>query len=350
MNKSKPNNRPRSKGARTGAPKQNPLFSAPAALGRQVSSMKPRESRRADGTRSLVFKEYVQDISGSVLFSASSFSVQPGLSTLFAWLSNQAVSYQEYRFRRLIFRYETEKASSTSGKLMLAFQPDAGDSVPASKQEMLENQNKAASPVWAPVSMNVPVSEALGGRRYIRSGNLASNLDIKTYDLGNLIVATQGCADTSAVGELYVEYEIDLYTPIVSVKEQATAQSLQIVAGGTISDTALFGTVPTYVGGINATASGNVITFNRVGRYIISLVVGGTGLFTSFAPVLTAPTGGSASLTTGISNAAANAGTSAMAEIRVVVVERGTTLTINPDTVATTVTSAYADIAIFNIA
>jgi hypothetical protein len=293
--------------------------------------------------RLITFKEYVQDIAGSVAFSAASFSVQPGLSNLFAWLAAQAVNYQEYRFSRLRFVYETEKASSTSGKVMLAFQPDAGDSVPASKQEMLENQFKAANAVWAPCALDIPVGEALGPRRYIRSGSLASNLDIKTYDLGNLIVATQGCADTTAIGELYVEYTIELFTPVVSAAAQAIATSVVITGAVSISEAAVFGTTPTYAGGLNATASGNVITFNRVGRYLVNFYIDGVGLFTSFAPTLTAPSGGSAAVTiNGISNAAANAGTIATYSCSVSVVTRGTTLTFDPSSQATSISACTA--------
>jgi hypothetical protein len=321
---------------------------APAAISRQVRSSKPQE-RVIKGGRSLSFKEYVQDIAGSVAFEANSFSVQPGLPQLFAWLASQAVSYQEYRFRKLRFIFETEKASSTSGKVMLAFQPDAGDSVPASKQEMLENQFKTANAVWAPCQFDVPVGEALGARRYIRAGALASNLDIKTYDLGNLVVATQGCADTTAVGELYVEYEIELFTPVVSASAQAYAQSVVVASGGTVSDAAIFGDAATYTGGLSVTASGNVLTFNRVGKYLVSIAVVGTGLFTSFAPTVTAPSGGaSASSFGGISNAAANAGTYATISYRVTVVTRGTTLTIDCNSQATTITSASAYIAPFS--
>lgn len=315
---------------------------APAAMGRRMGSTAPQERILRNG-RSIRFKEYVQDIAGVVAFGATSFPVQPGISTLFAWLASQAVSYQEYRFRSLRFLFETEKASSASGKVMLAFQPDAADSVPASKQELLENQFKASSPVWAPCAFNVPVSEALGAKRYIRSGVLAANLDIKTYDLGNLIVAAQGCADTSAIGELYVEYEIELSVPVVSASAQAKAQSGYITAGGTISKTALFGTAAVVSGGLDVTASGNVLTFNRVGSYIVSLLVTGTGLFTAFAPTLTAPAAGSsAALLGGISNAAANAGTNATASYTVVVVTRGTTLTIDCNAVSTTVTACVA--------
>jgi hypothetical protein len=349
MNKFKPNNAQKGKKSSTksaGRDRSYPavrgagaMIMAPAAMTRPVQSQKTLQNRRV-----INFKEYVQDIAGSVAFSATGFPVQPGMSTLFAWLSAQATNYQEYRFRKLRFIYETEKSSSTSGKVMLAFQPDAGDSNPASKQEMLENQFKAANAVWAPCTLNVPPGEALGARRYIRSGSLASNLDIKTYDIGRLVVAAQGCADTTAIGELYVEYEIELFTPVVSAAAQALATSIVITGGGTVSDTALFGTAATYgSGGLGVTASGDVLTFNRVGRYQVVIYATGVGLFTAFTPVITSPSGGSSGvLIVGLSNAAANAGTFAQASFYVYVVSRGTTFTIDCSTQATSIATSGA--------
>lgn len=347
------NNKPNPRG-RPAKPKasakrnQSQIFVAPAAMSRSVGSSKPKERSRQGG-RSLIFKEYVQDIAGSVAFSATSFPVQPGVGNLFAWLSTQAVSYQEYRFRRLRFIFETEKASSTSGKVMMAFLPDAGEPTPASKQEMLENEHKTANAVWAPCSFSVQGPEALGKRRYIRSGTLPANFDLKTYDLGNLIVATQGCADTSPVGELYVEYEVDLDVPVISASAMALAQSITITSGGTVSNTAPFGTAATSTGGLPVSASGNVLTFNSVGRYLIVFhVTGGTGLFTAFNPALTPPAGGSAAIFyAGVSNAAGNTGTLAVASFVVNVVTRGTTLVIDCVAVATTITSSKTGISRF---
>jgi len=328
-----------------GNPKQQ---TAPAAVATKRYSTRPVEKPLNGGGRCLKFQEYVQDISGSVAFSANSFSVQPGLAEMFAWLSVQAPSYQEYRFRSLRFRYETEKSSSTSGKLMMAFQPDAADGVPVNKQEMLENEFKAKCAVWQEIQFSVPCNEALGKRRYIRTADLAANLDIKTYDFGNLVVATNGCADTSAVGELYVEYEIELLTPVLNLQAIAAATSKQIT-GVSPSQTSFMGTTPTTTSGLDISATGNVVTFNRVGRYLVGVKLDGTGLFTSMSPVTSASTA-SVTQANGISNAAANAGTVSVSEYVVVVTERGQTMSLVFTTVSTTITASTTRIASFSSA
>lgn len=344
-NRSKPNKQPKKAKARP---------SAPLSKGSRGNGMAtPSEKRNADGSRSIYFEEYVQEVAGSVGFSASTFPVQPGLPTLFAWLASQAVSYQEYEVKQLGFRFESDEPATAPGKLMMAFLQDPSDALPASKQEMLENQFKAKCKSWEECTLRVDqktlASEALGRTRFVRTGALASNLDIKMYDLGQLIVATQGQADTSTIGELYVIYEIVLRTPIISAQTQAQATSLLITSGGTVDDTALFGSVPVLASGLSATVVGNTITFQRVGRYLIDTRVVGTGLFTSFVPVISASTAAVALVSSGgISNAAANAGTAARFSATVVVTARGQTAVFDCATQATTVTSSDARVATYS--
>jgi hypothetical protein len=49
--------------------------------------------------------------------------------------------------------------------------------------------------------------------RYIRTGDLAENLDIKTYDLGNLEIIGNFDDASAVAGELYVEYDVEFRMP-----------------------------------------------------------------------------------------------------------------------------------------
>jgi hypothetical protein len=49
----------------------------------------------------------------------------------------------------------------------------------------------------------------LGPRKFIRSTAVAG--DIKTYDAGNFFMCTTDEADTSMIGKLWVNYEVELY-------------------------------------------------------------------------------------------------------------------------------------------
>jgi hypothetical protein len=325
---------------------QSNLQSAAAAYSRKAVTRAPREKVSKAGARTIFYKEYVQDILGSVAFATTSFICNPGLSNLFAWLSGQALFYQEYTVKRLKFHYDTEKSTALSGKVMFAFLQDSSDPAPASKQELMENMMKASGAIWQPFDLPINMSNfpALGKSRFIRGGNLAANLDQKTYDIGLLVVGTLGCADASAIGELSVEYEIELRTPIQSIAQLANSLSEKI-DGVTTSNISFMGAVPTLTGGLDLSAAVNTITFNKVGQYLLAIVITGTGLFTNYTPVVT----GTATTTklNGISNAAANAGTIAMINYLVTVTARGQTSIIDMTTQATTITASASRLATY---
>lgn len=347
MKAQKKNNKKSERGPRGKQAGDAPL--SKASMGNGMA--KAREQRNRDGSRTVYFEEYVQDIAGSVAFSAATFPVQPGVATLFAWLASQAIAYQEYRVESLAFRFESEREATVPGKLMLAFQPDPSDALPAGKQEMLENEFKAKCKAWENCRLQLPQKflnkEALQRTRFIRAGTLAANLDIKLYDIGQLIVATQGQADAALIGELYVEYAITLMTPVISSGQISAATSASIASGSATSKTAQFGTAGTVTGGLAVTAAGNTLTFQRVGKYLVDMGVTGTGLFTAFVPTFT----GTATTTfsQGLSNAAGNAGIAAMCQFTVVVTQRGQTCIVDSSAIATTITATSTAVASWSL-
>jgi hypothetical protein len=335
----------------------NQLSAAPLAFGRtRVNEPRALQGMGANGSRTVKFSEYVQDVvanaAGTFGSTSPSFPVQVGISALFAWLAEQAINYQEYRFRKLAFRFESDQTANIAGKVMFAFSPDAADPVPLNKQEMLEYGVKGKSNLWKEFVMPVPVTEALGAWRYVRSGTLAANLDIKTYDLGILFVALSGTAADTNAGELYVDYEVELREPVVQSKPAALARSLTLTSAGGVSENAIFGTAVASVGGldVSTTTTTNVMTFKRVGIYLMDMDFVGTGLFTAFTPTFVA--GGASTITllntSGISNAAANAGTRAIVQMLVTINARGDTIQVDPTTQATTITASITRIAVYN--
>jgi len=324
------------------------LETAPVAFSKRLTQFNPVVKSKPNGVRCIKFKEYVQDIAGSVGFSTTAFACNPGLSNLFAWLSGQALFYQEYTVKNLRFTFETEKATTLSGKVMYAFLQDSSDPPPASKQEMLENLLKASGAIWEPFVLAISMANfpALGKSRFVRTGSLAANLDVKTYDIGQLIVATQGMADTSLVGELYIEYDIELRTPLQSSAQLANALSALLIGNGTVSNTSYLGTTPTITGGLDVTgSSGNTLVFNRVGQYLLSIFITGTGLMTVYNPAIT----GTATFVIHdpISNAAANVGTNAEFVVVVTVTARGQTVIIDNSGTSTTITASAVRVSLY---
>jgi hypothetical protein len=171
---------------------------------------------------------------------------------------------------------------------MLVPDYDAADSAPSSEQIASAYRDVIEEAPWVvevtctldPTALMEP-----SNRKFVRTGTLASNLDIKTYDGGNLFVCT---TDGTAVawGKLWVEYDVEFFVPQLPAEGPGLGLSAKVVGGGSISDTAYLGTAPTVTGGLSVSASGATLTFNQAGQFIMTIRLAGT-TFTDTFPTVT---------------------------------------------------------------
>jgi hypothetical protein len=164
--------------------------------------------------------------------------------------------------------------------------------------------------------------------RYTRVGSVSAS-DLKTLDLGNLHVFTDGVAASANLGLLEVSYVVDLFTP-----------QIQNPVGGRFFSTTgldathLVGTLTTIDPQAHlpfTLTSDQVLTFDQTAEVLVTVVIGGTVLSANYAPVVSAL--GTASVLSQQVNAAA---TGVIVVMRVKAIP-GVTLT--PTITGTTVTS-----------
>jgi len=189
--------------------------SAPQAMGSRLTTSSPSilSAYTGDGRVRIRHREYIADVAGSVAFAATAYVVNPGIAVTFPWLSIIAANFESYKFNNLCFQFSTEKSASTNGSLMIAIDFDANDATPTTKTVMMSYHNAVRCPVWSETKYVTDKPDLLKlPQHFIRAG-VVSGTDLKTYDVGNLFVATSGCADTTALGELYVIYDVELITP-----------------------------------------------------------------------------------------------------------------------------------------
>jgi hypothetical protein len=170
---------------------------------------------------------------------------------------------------RLTFVYVPAIATSTAGRVTLAFNYNALDPIPTNKQQVfsIEPNNEAAA--WTPIELNVPcLNNVLYTRRYLQATG-----DLKTYDMGQLLVCTDLTTGAVTAGELYVDYTIELAKP----HPQTSLNASLYTANG--SKTGIFGT-----GYSNAIIGSGIITppaggaastlfFNTSGTYFMYIHV-----------------------------------------------------------------------------
>jgi len=243
-----------------------------AAYATGQRSQAPQIQASRDQAR-IVHRELIGSMTGSAAFAvAQSIPLNPGLAAFAPWLATQAQSWERYRFNRLRFCYYTRTGSNVPGSMMLVPDYDAADPAPVSEQVASSYEDVEEDAPWKDIVCVLKPSalHALGPSKFVRSGALAANQDIKTYDAGTLYACT---IDGTAVnwGKLWVEYDVTLMTPQLNPSGGGPLAALHL-SGATPTSALMLGAAPVLGanGATFATVAGEVVTFNQAGRYLVA--------------------------------------------------------------------------------
>lgn len=185
-----------------------------------------RTSSSVRSKRDMIIEEseYIAEVTvaNEPNFNVVSYPINPGNSTTFPWLSTIAKQFEKYSFERLCFVYKKEVSeyatNGQTGKVIMSVDYDASDPAPATKQQMEDTVPHADAMPCESFALQLDVRDLKPNAtdaKYVRSGGLPGNSDIKTYDLGNLSVATVGQTSNAVVGELHVVYRVRLIKPVL---------------------------------------------------------------------------------------------------------------------------------------
>jgi hypothetical protein len=211
------------KGARSARRQRNVGLHSAGAWGQTVGSNEAvvRPQKHRVDTVTLRNEEYIGVVSGAGAdtFAAEGYAVQPANPTIFPWLSQIAGLYQKYRFRHLAFWYRplvgVFDGSATQGRVGLAMDMDAlADDLPNITAANLLDPNVSGVLTQ---TLELPIDTRHIGPRYCRTGVTPPGSDIKSYDAGKLFFFSYDTSDTDQIGELHVEYEVELIGPVLEV-------------------------------------------------------------------------------------------------------------------------------------
>lgn len=186
---------------------------APAATSLIIKPRAPKQTMRKGGVI-CDHLEYLGEIFGSTSpFSVGqSFSINPALP-VFPWLCPVASAYELYKFRSLRFIYAGRSSSAIGGYCTLAIDYDPTDPAPASKTEVNNFNDRTAVVPWETRADLVCGKDALTrlSKFMTRKSSIADDLGL--YDLGTLYVVSGNQTSNIAIGELWVEYVLELWQP-----------------------------------------------------------------------------------------------------------------------------------------
>jgi hypothetical protein len=231
--------------------------------------------------------EKLGDVNGTSAFTTTSYSLNPGLSGTFPWMASIAENFEMYKFTRLEFWYVQATATSTTGTVYMAFDPDAVDAAPPSATALIDLNVKTVGSPYINLKLNIPPKSKFAKDLYVRTGSV-SGTDLKTYDLGNFYISTDGCNVTTKIGALFVSYSVALISPELPILN-STVSGMSILS--TTPTTASLFQTPTIAGSALGTVSGDIFTFtSSPSPLLISFEMVGTNVASSITVVASAGT------------------------------------------------------------
>lgn len=232
-------------------------------------------------------REYIQNIIPQDPFTPVKIEFNPGLNTMFPWLSGVAQNFEKYKVRKLHFIYETSQSTFVPGMVMLAPEFNVSDSLPTSKAELLEYAFATRAPVWKNFRLSIDTEAIMNFKDYyVRVNELSVQNDKKLYDPLYLIVATDAVStDISYAGELWIEYEIELLYPQRISLDVLRFNGYKYFIFSAPTNAAAFANQAFMNGGLLlSVTSPNTMTFNEsfTGTITALIDVSNLGLSTSF--------------------------------------------------------------------
>lgn len=240
-------------------------------------------------------KEFITNVEATTDFSLESYSVNPGLSRTFPFLSSLAQNYEQYELKGLVFYFKSTSADSLNstntalGSIILASDYNSLDSSFTTKQGMEATTfSTSARPSVDQIhGIECDTSQSSGPvLRYVRSGAIPAGADIRLYDWCNTQIASSGVQATSVCGELHVAYDVILRNPQLTIPRGLNLSWSQFYSSAVTNSLPLQNMVLNTISTGNQTITGGTtINFpvNSYGNYTVAIRWRGSGAVGSAA-------------------------------------------------------------------
>jgi len=200
------------------------IMAAPVAY-----SQKQSYSGTKMSSRRIVNSEMIGDVTGTTLWTATRYDVNPGLAASFPWLNEVAKQWQQYCFHRLRYRFVTRSSTATVGSIILSPEYSTKDTPPYDEKTATNGQDAVEDVCWREITCTMDPRSMFpnGPRKLVRTYTVP--YDRGLYDGGILYVGAIGMAGTAVVGKLWVDYDVEFFTPQTSsFGGPATASSVML--------------------------------------------------------------------------------------------------------------------------
>jgi hypothetical protein len=210
---------------------------------KQKTKSAPKKRTRTRKDRqvgwSLIEKdELIQAVDGSVSLAATQFAINPGLPNTFPIGAPEAKRWTEWRAEMVEFYFLSTVSGYASqgqkGRVVLACDYSALNDAPTSLQAAEALHAALGKPADKRIGLMLDVSILnKADPKYIRSGPVPPNSDVRLFDGGNLWFVTSGMAGTDEIGELRVRYRFRVRLPNLDDTPTLSSRTVAIFNLGT---------------------------------------------------------------------------------------------------------------------
>jgi hypothetical protein len=237
-------------------------------------------------------REYIRDISSATSFTNLVYSVNPGLDDTFPWLSQIARSFEKYKLMGMIFHFKSTSATALSstntalGKIIMSADYNPGDDDYTMLQQAYNSMHTVSGNPSQDIMFPVECDPKNFATKnfFVRSGPVPDDQDVRLYDVCKVNFITDGSQAAAVVGELWVTYDIILFSPVFGAGVDRESCTSSATTG--ITDAQPLGTnqsASTDTIGITITAA---VTANTAtiafppgmgyGRFFVTLAISGS--------------------------------------------------------------------------
>jgi len=201
------------------------------------------------GATRIRHREYVGDITSSTAFTCWSYALNPGNPALFPWLSFMTQNYEQYRFSGLVVEFKSTSSNALNstntalGTIGIVTQYDVTNPDFSTKQAAENYQGAQACNPSQSLLHFVECAPRTGvlDRYYCRGRTLNPGEDPKFYDMGKVCFFTQGSQAVATIGEMWVSYDVEFFTPKQPDALNNSADYYKFTNAGTTVSTTIYG-------------------------------------------------------------------------------------------------------------
>jgi hypothetical protein len=144
--------------------------------------------------------------------------INPGLTLWGPWTAGVAQNFEEYRYTSLRVKYLPKSATNITADLIFTFVYDAKEEFFGTRAAQLNYAGTVTTNSWKELTLEFDTRQAdkVTPARYVRGSDAPTGTDLRFYDPGYLVYSVGPnsiATGTSFLGEVWVEYELELMKP-----------------------------------------------------------------------------------------------------------------------------------------